>query len=237
MSVLSAFVFSRLSGFLVCIVWSCFFFVVLFWFFVFWVFSVLSKMPQKKDTAKTKKNADKWTFFQLSKLCSQLVFLRFWGGLKESKFWLKTKEKLFEEILKGKHGQNMSKKVDSKIGPRLSQKLVQVCCTTELDQFLTQKIWKCLSYFPFFEKFILPAEKKGKKEENLDQFLTQMWQKLDHFWLYSIHKRRRCEVSSGPISGFLKVGLWTNYFWLLLFLFCKHQGGYALFSYFWTEEE
>ena len=52
-----------LSGFVVCILWSSFLFVVLYWIFVFfWFFIPLKKRPPKKpDTAKTQKskNAEK----------------------------------------------------------------------------------------------------------------------------------------------------------------------------------
>ena len=76
MSVLSVFL-TRLSGFLVCILWSCFFFVVLFSILVF---LFLLKKAKKTDRAKTqKKSWNKGTSFQLAQLCSQIVFLIFWG--------------------------------------------------------------------------------------------------------------------------------------------------------------
>ena len=64
--------------------------------FLSFFFSFLSKKrpPQKPDTTKTQKskNAEKigQKKNQLAQLCSQIVFLNFWGGLKDFSFWLKT---------------------------------------------------------------------------------------------------------------------------------------------------
>ena len=87
---------TRLSGLLVCILWS--FFLFCFCCFVlnlsFWFFSFLSKKktPQIPDTAKTnkKQKCRKRTKNQLAQLCSQIVFSNFLGGLKNFMVWLKT---------------------------------------------------------------------------------------------------------------------------------------------------
>ena len=93
MSVLSGFLFLKtgLSGFVVCILWSSFLFCCFVLNFVFCFFIPLKKDPQKTGHSKkpkkqkcrkkrTKKN-------QLAQLCSQIVFLFFWGvGFKNADF-------------------------------------------------------------------------------------------------------------------------------------------------------
>ena len=78
MSVSSAFfLVIWLSGFLVCIMWSCLFLLLCFTFYSF-----LSKEKQKQ----TKNIREKGTFFSISALVVQIVFLSFWGGLKNAMF-------------------------------------------------------------------------------------------------------------------------------------------------------
>ena len=81
---LCCFFVTRLSGFLVCILWSFFLFCFLLFCLIFFVvFIPLKKGPPKKpDTAKTQKNKnaekpDKKN--KLAQLCSQIVFLNFLG--------------------------------------------------------------------------------------------------------------------------------------------------------------
>ena len=79
-------VVSKLSGFFVCIVWSCFLFVVMFWILVFVFFILLKRKGHKKtDTAKTKNTKmQKRTIFSVS----AVVFTRsvpiFRGGPKNA---------------------------------------------------------------------------------------------------------------------------------------------------------
>ena len=89
-------VVTRLSGLLVCILWSFFLFcVLLFCFeFVFFCFCIAPKKTQKTGQQKPPKtNMQKKRtkqIYQLAQLCSQIVFFNFWGGLKIFIVWLKT---------------------------------------------------------------------------------------------------------------------------------------------------
>ena len=76
MCCLLSFFVARLCGFLVCILWSCFFFVVMCSF----LFSFLKKRRKNGHNKKTKnKNAEKRKN-QLAKLYSQIVSIFFGGG-------------------------------------------------------------------------------------------------------------------------------------------------------------
>ena len=114
MSVLSAFFFfvKRLSGVLVCILWSCFLFVVLFSIFVFCLLSRSCKKAQKTNTARTNKKQKcrkQGQFFQFAQLCSQMLFLFFAVGLKQA-FLSQSTVKLVVSAYfeKAKNGQIMS---------------------------------------------------------------------------------------------------------------------------------
>ena len=65
---------------------SCCLFLCLLYFcifaFCFLLFTSLGRTGQKKDTTKTQK----LRFFQLAQLCSRIVFLNVWDGLKECSF-------------------------------------------------------------------------------------------------------------------------------------------------------
>ena len=121
--------------------------------FFFVVFIPLKKGPPKKpDTAKTQKskNAEKP---DKKKSVSEVVFtdsvLKFFGaGLKIS-FLAENNIKIVvsASFQTGKNTPKISKNVESKLGPRLSQNLVQVCYATKLDQVLTQKMVFFLSFF------------------------------------------------------------------------------------------
>ena len=136
--------------FCVCVVWffsfknrtkwfCCLHLVVFFPFllfcFEFCLFSFLSKKdPQKTDTAKTqkakmqKKRTNQKN--QLAQLCSQIVFLFLGVGLKMQIFAENTIKIVVSAYFeKWKRAKNV-KKVESKLGPRLRQNLVQVCCAT-----------------------------------------------------------------------------------------------------------
>ena len=84
-----------------------------------------SKNPKKQKCRKKDNN-------QFARLCSRIVFLIFGGGwAKKCRFLPKTLQKLWiQHILQNeKRGQNV-KNVESKLGPRLRQNLVHVCCAT-----------------------------------------------------------------------------------------------------------
>ena len=126
---------TRLSGLLVCILWSFFLFCFLLFCFEFCFFIPLKKDPPKKpDTAKTQKskNAEKP---DNKKTVSAVVFtnsvLQFFGvGLKFSFLAENTIKIVVSAFLKQVKYPKISKNVETKLGPRLSQKLVQVCCAT-----------------------------------------------------------------------------------------------------------
>ena len=90
---LCCFFVTRLSGLLVCILWSFFLFCFCCFVLNFTFFSFLSKKrtPKKPDTAKTQKskNAEK-NRTKKSSWRSQIVFFIFGGGLKIFMFGLKT---------------------------------------------------------------------------------------------------------------------------------------------------
>ena len=119
---------TRLSGLLVCILWSFFLFCFLLFVlnFVFFVFSFLSKKdPQKTRHSKNPKKQKCRKKTDQKKSVSAVAFTNsvpnFLGeGLKMQ---------IFAYFLKGKWPQN-AKKVESKLGPRLSQHLVRACCAT-----------------------------------------------------------------------------------------------------------
>ena len=75
---------TRLSGFIVCILWSCFLFVVLFSMLVSFLFFIPLKKGQKTDTPKRKNKMQKRGIFQPTQLCSQIVNRIFGGGLKNA---------------------------------------------------------------------------------------------------------------------------------------------------------
>ena len=77
------------------------------------------------------KNAEERTFpFQLAQLCSRIVFLIFWGGLKNVLFLLKTLKIVVSAYLEKATMAQKCQKVESKIGPMLSQEMAEACCAT-----------------------------------------------------------------------------------------------------------
>ena len=96
--------------------------------------SFLSKKKTKNGHSKNqkkKKFREKGQKIQLAQLCSQIVFMIFGGGLQKCRFFAENAIKIVVSayFLKRKMAQN-AKKVESKLGPRLSQNLLQVCCAT-----------------------------------------------------------------------------------------------------------
>ena len=121
------------------------------------------------------------------------------------------------------------KKVESKLGPRLRQSLVQACCTTELDKALTQK--------RVFFVFILSSDSLQKEEElwiykkeKWRKLGTKFWLKKGYFWtkiwLYDAHIYiyiygswpiccpHFCpQTVRSPINGLKKGHFWGPKFW------------------------
>ena len=91
---------TTLGGFLVCILWSCFLVVVLFWFVCF-----LFHSSQRKVKNGHNKNQNKTTmlknipFFELAQLCSQIVFLIIGGELKNANVCWKLQDVLVTVIV------------------------------------------------------------------------------------------------------------------------------------------
>ena len=151
---------TRLSGLLVCILWSFFLFcflVVLFWILSFFVFSFLSKKrpPKKPDTAKTQKskNAEKK---DSEKKNIAIVFtnsvLQFFGvGLKFS-FFAENTIKIVV-LVHFKTGENTQK-----LQKLLSQNLVQGWVKT-WSKYVAQQNWtrfwlkKMCFFLLFFPRF------------------------------------------------------------------------------------
>ena len=105
-----------------------------------------AKTQKKKNTTKTKQmlnnnktNAEqkqnkcwkKGHILQFVQLCSQIVFL-FFGGVwaKKRSFYWKHYKVVVSASLKRENGPKNVKKVEWKLGPRLCQNLVQICCAT-----------------------------------------------------------------------------------------------------------
>ena len=157
MSVLSAFFFpqnTRLGVIIVCILWFVFRCFVLNYClsFVFHSYKKGAKNKQGKSKKKTEKHP-KMCFFSLAQLCSQNSVPNFWGwALKKHFCWKRYKIVVAAYCATAKNGQKLLNFKKSKLGPSTSQKLVQFCYATELDQFLTWKhsqFWLCfLSHFP-----------------------------------------------------------------------------------------
>ena len=129
---LLSFFVTRLSGFLVCILWSCFLFCCFGLNVVFLCFfSPLKKGHKETDTANPpQKCRKKAQFFQFAQLCSRIMFLIFWCGLKMLNFAENTIKSGFSIFRKGQKWPKDVKKVESTIGPSMLR---------TLDQSLTQK--------------------------------------------------------------------------------------------------
>ena len=115
MSVLSAFSFlvTRLSGFLVCILWYYFLCLLFCFEFVCFFFHFSQKQePDRAKPIKTKMQKKGETIFQLVQLCSQIVFLILGGGLKNAFLAENTITIVVSAFFeKGKIGQKMSKRL------------------------------------------------------------------------------------------------------------------------------
>ena len=106
-------------------------------------------IPIKTDTAKQ----EKWwktphNVFscQFAQLCSQIVFLIFGWAWKIPICAGNTIARLVSAKFKTtKKWPNIVQNEKSKIGPSRSQKLVQLCCTTQLDQFFDSVFKYCLA--------------------------------------------------------------------------------------------
>ena len=117
---------TRLSGFLGCILWSCFCFCC--FVFKFCHFHSCQKRNKNGHSRNpTKTNMQKRHKKQLAQLCSQIVFLIIWGGLS----WKQYKIVVSTYFDKGKNGQSFSKcwvktwfKVESKLGPRMLRNII-----------------------------------------------------------------------------------------------------------------
>ena len=91
--------------------------------FHFFVFSIPFKNDQKTDAAKTQKMQKKHNlFFSVSAVVFTNSVPNFGG-------WV-LKMQMFAENTMNKKKRPFNVKNESKLGPRLSQNLVQVCCAT-----------------------------------------------------------------------------------------------------------
>ena len=82
---------------------------------------------------------------------------------------------------KGKNGPIIFKNVESKLGSRLSQNLVQACCATKLDQVLTQRM--VLFLFGgggiFWKTFSFSLQKEeDKKNRKMRKVGPSFWLRL-----------------------------------------------------------
>ena len=199
-SVLSAFFFvNKAKCFLVCILWSCFFFGCSVFNFCFLLvfYSFQKERPKNPDTAENPKN----------KKVRGVVFTNSFSNL----FGVEQKMALFcwkpykivvwahfEKFEKGKNGQKMTK--------RLSQISVQGW-VKNLSKYVAQHNWTdfdskkwyfvssifFLSHSPCRKKNVFEKQKR-KKEETLDRFLTQKNQFLDRFLTLQIYIYICCGV-------------------------------------------
>ena len=137
-SLLSAFLFfvTRLSGFLVCILWSCFLFCCFGLNVVFLCFfSPLKKGHKETDTAnppppppQKKRQKEGTLCFQFAQLCSRIMFLIFWCGLKMLNFAESTIKSGFSIFRKGQKWPKNVKKVESTIGPSMLRNILGPIC-------------------------------------------------------------------------------------------------------------
>ena len=133
-----------------------------------------SKNPKKQKCRKKRK--------KLGELCSQIVFLIFWGGQKHI-CWKPNKNSGFNVFWK----RNRTEKGWVKNLAKVESKISQSTLRNMIGRFLAQK-WQCLSlFFCYFEKSHSPCrkkkffEKKGIKEGHLDRFWLKKGQLLDRF--------------------------------------------------------
>ena len=211
-----SFLVTGLSGFLGSILWSCFLFgCFVLNFCLLLLFHPSPKQGQKTDTAKTQKAEmqKKGTKNQLAQLCSQIEFPIF-GVAEKMQFLLKKRYRKsgFGIFWKGKWPKHV-KKVESKLGPRLSQNLVQACCAKYVDQAFGSKTSNVFFFFGGTISFSLQKEEyfeKKENEENLGQVSTQKGKFWAKFWLDKtyIYIYMRCRVKTwSKIWVFLRQNL------------------------------
>ena len=187
-SVLSAFFFvnKTKSGFLVCILWSCFLFGCFVFNFCFLFFIPFQKKTQKPDTAKTKKQKcrKKDKKIQLAQLCSQIVFLIFWGWATKCYFcWKPYKIGVSAYFEKGKKGQKCEKgwvknlsKVESKICPSMLRNIIGQMFDSKNGSFCLIFLFLLL-----LKNLILPAERRRcLKKKQIRKTKRKHW---TDFWL------------------------------------------------------
>ena len=238
-SVVLCFFVTRLSGLLICILWSfflfCFFccFVLNLVFFCFFI-PPKKRPPKKPDTAKTQKskNAEKPDKKKVSAIVFTNSVLKFFGvGLKISFFAESTiKIVVSASFQTGKNTPKLAK--------MLSQNLVQGCVKT-WSKYVAQQNWTkfwlkksvifSLFFCSFFFKISFSLQKvedfwKTKKEKK-EKPWTKFWLKKGYFWtkfwLYSIYiyiYMRAVESKICPRFAFLSQ---KSVQFLLFFLFFK----------------
>ena len=130
-SLLSAFFFCNKTKW-----FSCLHLVVLFPFLLFWFeccFSLLFQSSQKRTQRNghgkpppppPKKCRKKAHFFQFAQLCSRIMFLIFWCGLKMRNFAENTIKSGFSIFRKGQKWPKNVKKVESTIGPSMLRNIL-----------------------------------------------------------------------------------------------------------------